>query len=194
MSIDGCFRALAVFHDRILDYDAGADVLPESNEQLARQCDDHRLFETAAVAGNALLEPESERRVGLVAQPQPGELDHRRSQTRISGFRYALLTIDIAALPRRRSQSRVGSDLAPVFEASEQTFRVEYRRELWTNSSDAQKSGRSCDGDARHSNLLAVVRRRRRLAFPASGARGSSDHRSGDRFHAQMSLMQQSGG
>lgn len=52
--------------------------------------------------------------------------------------------MDIAALPRRGGEARVRCDLASIIEVSEQAFRVEYRSELWTNSSDAQKSGRSC--------------------------------------------------
>ena len=60
------FDGLSVFHDCTLDYDAGAHVLPKCNQQLASQSHYHRLFETAAVARDALLKPEAERRIWLV--------------------------------------------------------------------------------------------------------------------------------
>jgi hypothetical protein len=69
-------------------------------------------------------------------QPKPGEFDHRRSQTWVTRLRHALLAIDVAALPRRGSESRVEGDLPTIVEVSEQTFGVEYRSELGANSSD----------------------------------------------------------
>ena len=65
-----------------------------------------------------------------MAQPQPGELDHRCSQPRIAGFGHALFAIDRSALPGRRRQAGVGSDLASIVEVSEQPFRPEDGGEL----------------------------------------------------------------
>ena len=57
------------FHNGPLDDDAGRDIFPQRHEKLARQRDDGRLFETAAVAPDPLMKPLGQRRVRLMAQP-----------------------------------------------------------------------------------------------------------------------------
>src|SRR5258706_8087328 len=60
-----------------------------------------------------------------MSQPQPGELDHRRSQPRIAGLGHALFVIDRSALPRRRRQAGVGRHLSSIVKAAEQAFSIE---------------------------------------------------------------------
>ncbi len=57
------------FHNGPLDDDARRDIFPQRHEKLARQRDDGRLFETAAVAADPLTKPLGQRRVRLMAQP-----------------------------------------------------------------------------------------------------------------------------
>ena len=57
------------FHNGPLDDDAGRDIFPQRHEKLARQRDDGRLFETAAVAPDPLMKPLGQRRVRPMAQP-----------------------------------------------------------------------------------------------------------------------------
>jgi hypothetical protein len=63
------FRTSGGFHDCTFDHDAGAHVFPECNEQLAGQSHNHRLFQTAAIASDALLKPAGQRRFRLMPQP-----------------------------------------------------------------------------------------------------------------------------
>ena len=53
--------------DRSLNYHAGADVFPQSYNQLARQRRDHHLLEAAAILGDTLVDPATERRARLMA-------------------------------------------------------------------------------------------------------------------------------
>jgi hypothetical protein len=98
---------LGVAHDSALHDHPSGCVLLQGNQQLAGRRHDHRLPEAPAAAPDALLEPQAQGRSALMAQPQPGELDHGGAQARIAGFRHALLTIHRSALPGRRSQALI---------------------------------------------------------------------------------------
>ena len=67
-----------LLHHRALDDDAERDVLPQRHQQLARQGDDVRLLPSSVVGRDALLEPEGQRRLRLISQPQPGQFDRAR--------------------------------------------------------------------------------------------------------------------
>jgi hypothetical protein len=54
-------------HHGTLDNNAEGDIFPERDQQLPRQRDDDRLFKTAAIASDALLKPQGQRRLRLVA-------------------------------------------------------------------------------------------------------------------------------
>lgn len=66
-------------------------------------------------------------------QPQPGQLDHDVTLTRIAGFGDALLPVDRAAPPRRRYQPSIGGHITPIGEASVEAFMIKYRANLRTN-------------------------------------------------------------
>src|SRR3954467_12248425 len=75
-------------------------------------------------------------------QPQPGNLDHGRSQPRIAGLGDALLPMDRSALPRRGGQPRISRNLLPVVERAEQAFRPECGGRLGSNAFQRQQLGR----------------------------------------------------
>src|ERR1700722_15871469 len=75
-----------------------------------------------------------------MAYPKPGELDQCCSQTRIAGFRHALLSINCSTLPRCRRQASIGGDLPSVVEMSEQPFRPQEGGELWPDAPDVEKN------------------------------------------------------
>lgn len=77
-----------------------------------------------STAPHALVEPTGERRARLIAQPQPRQLEHRRSQPGIAGLRDALLVPDRSALPGCRRKPRIGGDLPAIVEVPEQLFRI----------------------------------------------------------------------
>src|SRR3954462_9747281 len=75
-------------------------------------------------------------------QPQPGNLDHGRSQPRIAGLGDALLPMDRSALPRRGGQPRISRNLLSVVERAEQALRPERGSRFWSNASQGQQQGR----------------------------------------------------
>src|SRR3954465_1577533 len=113
-------------HHGSLDDDALGDVLPEGHEQLARQRHDRALAAALAVR----LEPLGQCRLRLVAHPQPGELDHRRSQAWIAGLRHALLALDTATAPWRGRKTGIGRNLAAVGELPVEGLRPENGSEV----------------------------------------------------------------
>src|ERR1700741_1894493 len=68
-------------HHGSLDDDASGDILPQSDEKLARQRNDRALAALLA----SRLEPARQLRLWLVTDPQPGELDHLGPQPWIAG-------------------------------------------------------------------------------------------------------------
>jgi hypothetical protein len=136
-----------------LNNDAGGHIFPKRHQQLARQRHDGCFLETPAVAIDSRFEPNSQRRLRLMTQPEPSKLNERCPQSRVTRLGHALFAIDCSALPRRRRQSRIGSDLAAIVEVSAQTFRPEdgsrlgayaldgeqHRRGFWRNLLCGQK-------------------------------------------------------
>jgi hypothetical protein len=68
-------RIVTRLHHGAFDDDTSDHILPERDQQLSRQRHDRRLAQAAAVAPDPFVEPVGERRVRLMAQPEPGELD-----------------------------------------------------------------------------------------------------------------------
>src|ERR687886_665586 len=77
-------------------------------------------------------------------QPQPGNLDHDRSQPWISGLGDALVPMDRSALPRRGGQPGIGGNLLSVLERAEQALRPERGGRLGSNASQRQQHCRRC--------------------------------------------------
>src|SRR5215207_7554161 len=75
-------------------------------------------------------------------QPQPGNLDHGRSQPGIAGLGDALVPMDRSALPRRRGQPRISRNLLSVAERAEQALRPERGGRFRSNTSQRQQLGR----------------------------------------------------
>src|SRR5271166_1305735 len=57
---------------RAFDYDSGAHIFPERDQQLSRHRHDRRFAPTTAVAFDSVLEPVGECRARLMAYPKPG--------------------------------------------------------------------------------------------------------------------------
>ena len=129
-------------HCGTFDHDTGGYIFPERDQQFSRQRHDCRLTQAAAITANSFAEPKGERRVRLIAQPQPGELDQGCSQPRISGFGHSLFSIDRSTLPGCRRQARISGDLTSVVEVAEKSFRPKYGGELRTNAFNVQQHRR----------------------------------------------------
>src|SRR5829696_10392396 len=75
-------------------------------------------------------------------QPQPGDLDHGRSQPWMSGLGDALVPMNQSALPRRGGQPGIGGNLLSVAERAEQALRPERDGRLGSNASQRQQQCR----------------------------------------------------
>ncbi len=83
---------------------------PQRDEQLPGERDDEHLAHAPARLPEPLPEPCGEAATGLVAEPEPGKLDHRCSQPTITGLRDILFPLNAAAGEGRADQAGVGSE------------------------------------------------------------------------------------
>ena len=89
-------------HCRSLNNDAGGHIFPKRHQQLARQRHDGRFLQTTAVAIDSLFEPNGQRRLRLMTQPEPSKLNERCPQSRVTRLGHALFAMNCSALPWRR--------------------------------------------------------------------------------------------
>jgi hypothetical protein len=94
----------------------GFDVAPERDEQLA--CHGHNGDSPCAPSqrADALAKPHCQLAAGLVAKPEPCELDHGRPSTRVSGAANATIAVHPTALVGHRRDADVACDLPAVVE------------------------------------------------------------------------------
>ena len=95
-----------------------AVVTPQRDHQLARHCHDGDAADAALEVADPLAEPAAQLAFGLMAQPQPGELDRERAGTAVAGFADALLAPALAAVVRRAGQPEIAADLAAIVEGA----------------------------------------------------------------------------
>ena len=118
--------------------DTLAGVAPQGDQELSGESHDRDPPDPPATLPDTLAEPGAQGRVGLIAQPQPSELDHGVPQAWVAGLGDALFSVGRAALPWAWRQAGVRRHLSPVGEAAEQGFQPQPRAELGTNPLQAQ--------------------------------------------------------
>src|SRR5688500_4783184 len=121
--------------------DALGHVAPERNQELAGKRHDRDPADPPTPLPDACAEPDTQGGVRLMAEPEPGELDHGMAQAAVAGFRDALLAVGSAALPRARRQSRIGRDLPSIVEAAEQGLQPDQRAELGADPLEPREDG-----------------------------------------------------
>jgi len=144
-------------HQGSLDHHICSCVFPQRDKQFASERHDRRLPETAAVVLHPFLEPAGKRRARLIPGPEPGQLDHGRSQAAIAGLGDALLLSDRSALPGGGSKSGIGCQLAPVIKMAEQPFFVEDGGELRADALEVERHGCRRVGSLRREERSALV-------------------------------------
>src|SRR5271166_4184992 len=116
---------------------AGLDVAPERDQQLSRHRHDGDPPRASLQRADALAEPCRERAVGLVAQPQPGELDERRARAWIAGAADAAVAVQTSALVRHGCDADVAGELPAVGEGAVKYLAHQYAGEVLTNTANA---------------------------------------------------------
>src|SRR3954453_8360073 len=119
--------------------DALGRVAPEGHQELPGEGHDRDPADPPPSRPDPFPEPGAQGGVRLVAEPEPGELDHGVAQASVARLGDALLALGPAALPRARRQARVGRDLPPVIEAAEQRLEPEQRAELAADALEARE-------------------------------------------------------
>ena len=124
-----------------LGNDALGDIAPQGDEQFAGQRHDGDPADLSLPGADPRLKPAAQRRVRLVTQPEPSQLDHGLAQAAVARLRDALIPFDAAALPGAGRQSAVSRHLASVAEAAEQRFQPEERGELRADALELEEQG-----------------------------------------------------
>src|SRR5271157_2769661 len=124
-----------------LGNDALGDIAPQGDEEFAGQRHDGDAADSSLAGADPRLKPAAQRRSRLVAQPEPGKLNHGVPQATIARLGDALIPFDAAALPGAGRQSSICCYLASVAEAAKQRFKPEERRELRAHALELEELG-----------------------------------------------------
>jgi hypothetical protein len=117
---------------------AGCGQAPQHDQQLAGECDDHRLPGGAAAVLGALLEPLGERAVRLMLQKPTGELDQRPPHAGIAGLGEPFLAAPAAAFIGGAGDTNITGYRAAIAPISRQ--RLEHQQ-LGGPDADAADTG-----------------------------------------------------
>ena len=104
------------FHDRSFGDFPVFHVVPEGDEQFARQRHNPNTSEPTTAVSELALIPLGQRTIRLVANPAPGELHHEASHMLIPGARDALIMVALAALIWGRHEADQAGQLPPIFD------------------------------------------------------------------------------
>src|SRR6266849_8934368 len=105
-------------HDRSFGDFPVFHIVPEGNEQFARQRDNPNAPEPTTPVPKLALIPLGQGAVRLVPDPTPGELHHEATHMLIARARDALIVGALATLIRGRHQAHQAAQLPPVFNLS----------------------------------------------------------------------------
>src|SRR3954464_7829701 len=126
--------ARSALEHRALGHQAGLEAAPQREQQLPRQGHHHDPLDPSLQASDPPHEPGAQQALGLVPQPQPGELHDRRPGARVAGPAEALVAAEPTAPVRARGQADVGGELPPVREAAVEHLVAEHGRDLGTDA------------------------------------------------------------
>src|SRR5262245_11281476 len=97
---------------------AGLEITPQCHHKLAGQRHDGDASDASLEVTHPLTEPTAQSAVGLVPQPQPGELDRQRARPPVAGFADALVASTLSAVVRRAGEPEVTADLTAIGEGA----------------------------------------------------------------------------
>src|SRR5207245_11257312 len=97
---------------------AGLEITPECHHELARDGDDGDAPRPALEVAHPLMEPAGQFAAGLVAKPQPGELDGKLTGAGVAGFADALVALAGPAVVGGPGQPDIAADLAAIVEGT----------------------------------------------------------------------------
>src|SRR4029077_7164085 len=110
---DRCWLSL---EDGPVRGDAALEIAPQRHQQLARQRHHGDAADAALGGADTVAVPDAQCAVGLVTQPQPGELHHGGAPLTVAGLADALLARCAPALERARREAQITAELAAIVE------------------------------------------------------------------------------
>ena len=119
--------------DDTLRHNAIADEVPQRDEQLARQGNDHLLARAAGVLG-ARLKPLGQGALLLVVEKAPRELDHAPPHPSIAGSGKPFLAALLSAFVGRPGESSIARHGATVAQVARQHLLDQHVRRLDANA------------------------------------------------------------
>src|SRR3954466_9039028 len=99
-------------------HETGLHVSPDRDQQLTSEGDDGDTLDAPGGGADAVAIPARQRALGLMTQPQPGELDERLARAPVAGLADALFTARAAAGIGTGCQARIGRHVAAVGEVA----------------------------------------------------------------------------
>src|ERR1017187_9052320 len=102
--------------DGPLRCDAALEIAPQRHQQLARQRYHGDAADAALGGADTVAIPDAQCAVGLVTQPQPGELHHGGAPLAVAGLADPQLARRSPALERARREAQITAELAAIVE------------------------------------------------------------------------------
>src|SRR5258708_14204925 len=99
-------------HHRAGRHHTGREITPQRQHELARHRYDGDTSDASLDVAHPLAEPAAEFAVGLMAEPQPGDLDRHLASAAVAGFADALFAHAVATVVGRSRQPDIAADLA----------------------------------------------------------------------------------
>src|SRR3979490_1402162 len=100
----------------------GVEITPQPHHQLARHRYDGDPPDAPLDVAHPLAEPAAEFAVGLMTEPQPGDLDRGLASAAVAGFADALFAHAVAAVVGRSSQPDIAAALTAVVKVARENF------------------------------------------------------------------------
>src|SRR6516164_5196950 len=139
-------------------HEAGLEVAPESDHEFAGQGGDGDFADATLGVADPVAIPAGERTLGLIAHPEPGELEGSVAGPGIAGSADALLAHRLAAVVRGAGEAEIGAELTPVAEVAVEDLVDQEGRPGWSHAFEPQQQG---DLGLRRTGLGLLDRRAR---------------------------------
>src|SRR6476469_1150411 len=120
-------------------HEAGLYVSPDRDQQLTSEGDDGDTLDAPGGGADAVAIPARQRALGLMTQPQPGELDERLARAPVAGLADALLTARAAAGIGTGCQARIGRQVAAGGEVAVEDLQLQHGCELRADAFQPQQ-------------------------------------------------------
>src|SRR3954471_18562345 len=126
-------------HGSLGRHEAGLHISPDRDQQLTSEGHDGDTLDASGGGADAVAIPARQRALGLMTQPQPGELDKRLARAPVAGLADALLTACAAAGIGTGCQARIGRHVAAVGEVAVEDLQLQHGCELRADAFQPQQ-------------------------------------------------------